>query len=81
MFASDAYQLVVLGLARSYDAVPVGGLAGVPAASFVEALTGSFVAGLQIAGPIVVVLFLADAGLGLVNRVAPRSTRSRWASR
>lgn len=71
MFVSDAYQLMVLGLARSYEAVPVGGLAGVPAASFVEALTGSFVAGLQIAGPIVVVLFLADAGLGLVNRVAP----------
>ena len=71
MFASDAYQLVVLGLARSYDAVPVGALAGVPAASFVEALTGSFLAGLQIAGPIIVVLFLADAGLGLVNRVAP----------
>lgn len=71
MFTSDAYQLVVLGLARSYDAVPLGGLAGVPAASFVEALTGSFVAGLQIAGPIVVVLFLADAGLGLVTRAAP----------
>lgn len=71
MFASDAYQLVVLGLARSYDAVPVGAIASVPVESFLSALTGAFVAGLQIAGPIIVVLFLADAGLGLVNRVAP----------
>ena len=71
MFSSDAYQLVVLGLARSYDAVPVGSLVAIPAGSFVEALTGSFLAGLQIAGPIIVVLFLADVGLGLVNRVAP----------
>ncbi len=71
MFTSDAYQLVVLGLARSYDAVPVGSLVAIPAESFVEALTASFLAGLQIAGPIVVVLFLADVGLGLVNRVAP----------
>jgi len=71
MFASDAYQLVVLGLVRSYEAVPVGALAGVPAQSFITALSGSFVAGLQIAGPIVVVLFLADVGLGLVTRVAP----------
>jgi flagellar biosynthesis protein FliR len=71
MFTSDAYQLVVLGLARSYDAVPVGSFVAIPAESFVEALTGSFLAGLQIAGPIIVVLFLADVGLGLVNRVAP----------
>lgn len=71
MFTSDAYQLVVLGLTRSYDAVPLGAIADVPAASFVEALTGSFVTGLQIAGPLIVVLFLADVGLGLVNRVAP----------
>ncbi|MFF3064707.1 flagellar biosynthetic protein FliR [Oerskovia sp. NPDC057915] len=71
MFTSDAYQLVILGLARSYDVVPVGAFVRVPAESFVDALTGSFVAGLQIAGPIVVVLFLADVGLGLVTRVAP----------
>lgn len=72
MFTSDAYQLVILGLTRSYDAVPLGVLAGVPAESFVSALVGSFLAGLQIAGPLLVVLVLADAGLGLVNRVAPQ---------
>jgi flagellar biosynthetic protein FliR len=30
-----------------------------------------FVAAVQIAGPIVVVLFLADVGLGVLTRVAP----------
>ena len=30
-----------------------------------------FVAALQIAGPLLVVLFLADVGLGLLTRVAP----------
>ena len=30
-----------------------------------------FVCALQIAGPLILVLFLADAGLGLVTRVAP----------
>ena len=30
-----------------------------------------FLAAVQIAGPLLVVLFLADAGLGLLTRVAP----------
>lgn len=72
MFTSDAYQLVVLGLVRSYDAVPLGVLVDLPGESLVAVLTGSFLAGLQIAGPLLVVLLLADVGLGLVNRVAPQ---------
>ena len=34
-------------------------------------ITDLFVAALQVAGPLIVVLFLADAGLGLLTRVAP----------
>jgi flagellar biosynthetic protein FliR len=34
-------------------------------------LTDLFVAALQIAGPLIAVLFLADVGLGLLTRVAP----------
>lgn len=74
LFASGGYQLIVGGLVRSFDAVPlVGGsvpLGGV-AGMLVTALSQMFLSSLQIAGPLVVVLFLADVGLGLLTRVAP----------
>ena len=73
LFASGAYQVMLTGLATSFDVVPVG--AGLDltllAATLTETITRMFVCALQIAGPLVVVLFLADAGLGLVTRVAP----------
>lgn len=73
LFASDGYQLVIGGLARSFDAVPLGG--GLDLTRPVHVLTGAvsemFLAAVQIAGPLLVILFLADAGLGLLTRVAP----------
>ncbi|WP_186759539.1 flagellar biosynthetic protein FliR [Arthrobacter alpinus] len=73
LFASDGYQLIIGGLVRSFDAIPVG--AGFdlahPAQVIATATTGMFLAAVQIAGPLLVVLFLADAGLGLLTRVAP----------
>jgi len=73
LFASDGYQLVVTGLVRTFDVIPLGmplDLAATAVAS-TEGLTGMFVAALQVAGPLAVVLFLADVGLGLLTRVAP----------
>jgi flagellar biosynthetic protein FliR len=73
LFASGGYQLIIGGLARSFNALPLG--TGVHLASPVQALTDAvgqmLVAALQIAGPLIVILFLADAGLGLLTRVAP----------
>lgn len=72
-FASGAYQLVIGGIVRSYDAIPLGGginLAGT-AELMVSSVTQMVLAAVQIAGPLLVVLFLADAGLGLLTRVAP----------
>lgn len=73
LFASGAYQLIIGGLIRSYDAIPLA--AGIdladPAKQMVTGVTQMFVAAVQIAGPLVVVLFLADVGLGLLTRVAP----------
>ena len=73
MFASGAYQLIIGGLARSFTAIPLGG--GIdfadPAQALITAVTQMFLASVQIAGPLLVVLFLADAGLGLLTRVAP----------
>ncbi|MGJ4845431.1 MULTISPECIES: flagellar biosynthetic protein FliR [unclassified Leifsonia] len=73
LFASGAYQLIIGGLIRSYDAIPLA--AGIdlsdPAKQMVTGVTQMFVAAVQIAGPLIVVLFLADVGLGLLTRVAP----------
>lgn len=73
LFASDAYQLIIGGLVRTFTALPLGG--GIDFAGPVEAMTTGvtqmFLASVQIAGPLLVVLFLADAGLGLLTRVAP----------
>ena len=73
MFASGGYQLLIGGLTRSFDAFPLG--LGMDLSRPVELMTNGvsqmFLATLQIAGPLCVVLFLADVGLGLLSRVAP----------
>lgn len=73
LFVSGAYQVLIGGLARSFDAVPPGtGLDLAAMASAVTTgLTDMFLAALQIGGPLLVVLFLTDVGLGLLTRVSP----------
>jgi flagellar biosynthesis protein FliR len=73
LVASDAHHLVLGGLVRTFDALPLGtglNLAALGAAAS-TGLSQMFVAALQVAGPLIVVLFLADVGLGLLTRVAP----------
>ncbi|MBK4348670.1 flagellar biosynthetic protein FliR [Lacisediminihabitans changchengi] len=73
LFASNGYQFIIGGLTRSFTAIPIGG--GIDFAAPMKVLTdavgGMLLSSLQIAGPLIVVLFLADAGLGLLTRVAP----------
>lgn len=73
LFASGGYQVVLAGLTRSFAAVPVDGVLepAPPAALLVDGVVQMFLAAVQIAGPLLLVLFLADAGLGLITRVAP----------
>lgn len=73
LFASDGYQLVLGGLFRSFDAIPVSGVIDLtsPAEALVGAAGQMMLSAVQIAGPLLIVLFLADVGLGLVTRVAP----------
>lgn len=73
LFASDGYQMIISGLARSFSALPLAGGIDLsdPAQTMITAVTQMFIAAVQIAGPLLVVLFLADAGLGLLTRVAP----------
>ncbi|GEA90161.1 flagellar biosynthetic protein FliR [Cellulomonas cellasea] len=73
LFVTNGYQMVLAGLVRTFDALPLGATLdlGVMAGSVTEGLTQMFLASLQIAGPLVVILFLTDVGLGLLTRVSP----------
>lgn len=73
LFVSDGYQLVVTGLVRTFEALPLGVALDTTGygQSVADGLTDMFVGALQIAGPLLVVLFLADVGLGLLTRVSP----------
>ncbi|MCB2175963.1 MAG: flagellar biosynthetic protein FliR [Actinomycetales bacterium] len=73
LFASNAYQVIIAGLARTFDALPLGSAPDLATLghTLTTGLTDMFVAALQIAGPLIAVLFLADVGLGLLTRVAP----------
>jgi flagellar biosynthetic protein FliR len=73
LFVSGGYALILGGLFRTFDALPVTG--GWNVAAPVPELLGVagqvLLSAVQIAGPLLLVLFLADVGLGLLTRVAP----------
>ena len=73
LFASDGHQLVLRGFMQSYQALPLN--ATFSTETFSRLLTDGigemFLAALQIAGPLIAVLFLTDVAFGLLNRVAP----------
>lgn len=73
LFASDGHQLVLRGFLQSYKTLPLD--ANFSMETFGKLLTSGvgemFVAALQIAGPLIAVLFLTDVAFGLLNRVAP----------
>lgn len=73
LFVVNGHLIVLRGFMSTYDILPLdAGLhlhttLGIFASSFAS----FFLAALQIAAPLVGVLFLADVGLGLLNRVSP----------
>jgi flagellar biosynthetic protein FliR len=73
LFASDGHQMVLRGFMQSYKTLPLD--ANFSMETFSRLLTSGigemFVAALQIAGPLIAVLFLTDVAFGLLNRVAP----------
>lgn len=73
LFATDAHQLVLRGFTQSFKAVPLNG--ALSWAAFARMLSSGlvemFVAALQMAGPLIAVLFCTDIALGLLSRAAP----------
>jgi flagellar biosynthetic protein FliR len=73
LFASDGHQLILRGFMQSYEALPLNANFSMDTFSklLVEGIGQMFLAALQIAGPLIAVLFLTDVAFGLLNRVAP----------
>jgi len=73
LFTTDGYQMVIAGITRSFNAIPLDSAFDVSGTSktLIDGLGQMMLAAVQIAGPLILVLFLADAGLGLLTRVAP----------
>jgi len=74
LFVSGGYLLVIGGLLKTFTVLPVGHtphLDGAPEV-LTTAFTMFFVTAVQIALPLVTVLFISDLGLALLTKVAPQ---------
>ena len=73
LFTSGGHLLMVRGFVESYKGLPLG--ADLPvkhlAQDLIQAMSMMFLSALQIAGPMVAVLLLADIALALLSRAAP----------
>jgi flagellar biosynthesis protein FliR len=72
LFATNGHLLLVNGFFRSFDAIPVSGLAAGDMADVLTKNIGVFmIAALEVAGPVLACLFLSEMTLGLLARAAP----------
>ena len=73
LFATDGYAMIVRGFTTSYRALPLSGVFSFEtlARLLTDGIGQMFLAAVQIAGPLVAVLFCTDVALGLLTRVAP----------
>ncbi|MGA9748834.1 MAG: flagellar biosynthetic protein FliR [Nocardioides sp.] len=74
LFTSNAHLLVIGGLLKTFEALPVGTIWQPDNATEVvtAAFTVFFTSAIQIALPLIAVLFIADLGLALLTKVAPQ---------
>jgi flagellar biosynthetic protein FliR len=72
LFAANGHLLLVRGLMTTFETVPLRPMLPGDMARLATEDLGRFLAGaLQIAAPVLVVLFLAELALGLVSRAVP----------
>ena len=73
LFTTGGHLVVIRGFTLSFEAVPLDH--GISLATLGSLLTDGlarmFLSAVLIAGPLIVVLFCADVGLGLLTRIAP----------
>jgi flagellar biosynthetic protein FliR len=73
LFAGDGHQMILRGFLQSFRTLPLDASFSTETFSrlLLRGISEMFLAAVQIAGPLIAVLFLADVALGLLNRVAP----------
>ena len=73
LFATGGHLVVIGGLLKTFEVLPLGEAPdlGGPA-MLIEAFTMFFLTAVQIALPMIAVLFIADLGLALLTKVAPQ---------
>jgi flagellar biosynthetic protein FliR len=66
--------VILQGFLRTFGSLPLDGSMSLAHldTELVHGLTAMFVAALQIAAPLIAVLFLADVALGLLSRISPQ---------
>lgn len=74
LFATNMHHLLFLGLVGSYELFPVGAVpdAGSMAQLMARAVASSFMIGIQIAAPFMVVSLLVYIGMGVLTRLMPQ---------
>jgi flagellar biosynthesis protein FliR len=73
LFATGGHLVVIGGLLKTFEVLPLGETPelGGPA-MLIEAFSMFFMTAVQIALPLIAVLFIADLGLALLTKVAPQ---------
>ena len=74
LFVSGAHLLVIGGLLKTFDFLPLGSSPGAAWGPdvFITAFSMFLITAVQIALPMIAVLFVADLGLALLTKVAPQ---------
>lgn len=74
IFATNAHLTIFHGFMRTFTAIPLNATISMEALgrTITHATTEMFLGAVQIAGPLILVLFVADIGLGVLNRIAPQ---------
>ena len=73
LFATNGHLVLVRGFLTSYEAVPLQGMRFGNVAQLLTHDLGFFlVAAIEVAAPVLVVLFLAEVAMGLLARAAPK---------
>jgi flagellar biosynthetic protein FliR len=73
LFASNGHQLILRGFLQTFQTMPLNASFTMSTLNdlLIQGVGEMFVSALQIAGPLIAVLFLTDVAFGLLNRVAP----------
>lgn len=74
LFATDLHHLLFMGILESYELFPVGAIpdTGSMAELVARAVSGSFLIGVKIAAPFIVMTLMIYVGMGVLSRLMPQ---------